>query len=210
MQTEPETGYQTGYIAAADLFTLKPFLSCTGVVVHADEKTACGDTSRLSNTLAKNQWFRILIPPKDTFLSLDSPITKQYSYAVEHLCCREALSLLYVKEGRDFLHNLNEYLEHIGSQDDPEAAQAEVTEFYNEKRAAILGMDAKEYLQFVLEKSSGKEKTRVTAFLYHFGISGLSFTSALGGRSFLLFNPRRDSIIKEIKRSILDDSRLAS
>jgi hypothetical protein len=210
MQTQLETEYQTGYVAAENLFTMKQFLCCTGVMIHTEEKTACTDTARLSNTLTKNQWFRVFIPPKYTFLSLDTPLKNQYSYVIEHLCSQEALSVLYLKEGRDFLHKLNEYLKNIGAQDDPQAAQVEVGEFYNEKRRAVLEMDTKEYLQCILEKAGGRENAMVSAFLYHFGISGLSFTAALGGLSWLLFNPKRDSIIKEIKRSLLDDSRLVS
>jgi hypothetical protein len=211
MQAKPGTNeYQTGYIAAANLFAANQFLSCTGVVVRAEEKTACNDTARLSNTLAKNQWFRVFIPPRHTFLSLDSPVKKQHPYILEHLCAQEALSVIYIKEGRDFLHKLNEYLRNTGAEDDPGAAQIEVAEFYAEKRRAVENMDVKEYLQFILEKAAGREKALVSSYLYHFGVSGLSFTSTAGGESFLLFNPRRDSIIKEIKRSILDDSRLVS
>jgi hypothetical protein len=202
--------YQTGYIAAANLFTMQQVLCCTGIMVHAGEEAACKDTARLSNMLAKNQWFRVLIPPTHTFLSLDDPIKKQYSYVIEHLCAQEALSVIYISEGRHFLHKLNDYLESIGAQDDPEAARTEVAEFYTEKRRAVLDMDAKAYLAFILEKSAAREKAAVSSYLYHFGISGLAFSSPSAGKSFLLFNPRRDSIIKEIKRAVLDDSRLVS
>jgi hypothetical protein len=210
MTMQPETEYQTGYIAAANLFTLQQVSFCTGVVVHAGEGAACNDTARLANIDSKNQWFRVLIPPNHTFLSLGSPLKKQDPYVIERLCGQEALSVLFLKEGRGFLRTLNEYLEHIGAQDDPEAAKAEVAEFYAEKRRLVMAMDAKDYLRFIQEKTAARETALVASYLYHFGVSGLAFTSALGGESFLLFNPRRDCVIKEIKRAVLDDSRLVS
>jgi hypothetical protein len=195
----------TGYIAAPNIFLLNQYSLCTGMVVHSSEQKAMLDSIRLHHTLSKNQWFKILIPDADSFLCLDIPMERQSSTVIDDLCSREALSMIFIAEGKEFLSKLDVYLQSINAHDDPEDAKIEVEAFYEEKKREILAMEPSDYLRFISEKTIDGDPAKVSAYLYGFGVSGLSFQS-----SFLLFNPHKDIIIKELRRSVLDNSRLAS
>jgi hypothetical protein len=197
------------YIAAHNLYSVTRHGFCSGVVFRAEERKAMADTMRLGNTLSKNQWFRALLPDASRFLDLGIEMKIQPGYALERLGSQGALSILFVSEGAEFMRQLDAYLDSNDFENREEEAQAEVREFYAEKRREILAMSAPEYLGFVAGKTAGRDPLKVSAYLCHFGIAGLSFVTS-SGPSFLLFNPRRDIIIKEIKRSLLKDAPLAS
>jgi hypothetical protein len=202
---------QRAYISAAGMFSKTVLCNTSGVTVFESEKPAVFDSLRLSNALTKNQWFSILIPPPGSFLSLDGPMSGQPYEAVHSLCSQEALSVLFIRECREFLPRLDSYLLEIGEADNPAAAQAEVHEFYHEKRRQILSMKTSDYIDLIYTMNSAPNPDKVSAYLSHFGIAGFSYLNqSRSCNSFFMFNPRKHIVIKSVMRECIGNTRLAS
>jgi hypothetical protein len=199
-----------GYIASQDLFGSAEFKCCAGVTVHSDEASAMADSLRLAGSLSKNQWFRVAIPPEETYLSPALPMSEQPPQVTERLLAAEALSVLFIEEGKLFMRRMEMYLEANGLADNPEAAKTEVEDFYASRRGELLSMHGDGYLSFIKSKTGGGDPAGVSSYLCHFGVSGLAFYNRNNRPAFLLFNPKRDMVIRELRRASLQDSRLVS
>lgn len=202
---------QTAYVSAAGMFSKTVLYNSSGVTVFENEKPAAFESLRVSAALTKNQWFSILIPSPEAFLSLNRPMAEQPYEAVHGLCSQEALSVLFIRECREFLPKLDSYLLQIGEADNPEAAKAEVCEFYHEKRRRILSMNAVSYIDYIFNMNSTPNPDAVSAYLSHCGIAGFSYHHhGHNCKAFFMFNPRSHIIIKSIKRELVPHARLAS
>jgi hypothetical protein len=200
----------TGFLASHKLFSITRYAFCEGVIVHSNKENALKDTMRHRNIYSLNQWFRISCPGENTFLSLDSSMKEQPGYVIEHLTGEGALKLPFIKKGREFMAQLEMYLAHENASDNPLKAKMEIAEFYTRCKNEVLAMTAQDYLAFLSEQITGRDPAKQSSYLYHSGITGLSFPSEQNSRSYLLFNPRRDAIIKEIGRAPLNDTRMVS
>jgi hypothetical protein len=139
-------------------------------------------------------------PGDDTFLSLDNLFQNQPYSLLEQLTTNDALSKLYINEGRDFMIGLDKYLQSLNLADNPDAAHQEIKEYYAAKEQEILSLSIPDYLKYIYGKTLNRDSSVVSAYLYQFGVSGLTFLDTQGRSSFLLFSPRKDMVIKEIRR----------
>jgi hypothetical protein len=190
------------FIPADMLFTSEIRCHCRGVASYENQAAAAEKTARLRNTLAKNQYFSAAVPDETTFISTGLPLAQQPAPILERVLSDSSLPLLYAAEGKDFMGRLDACLTETGSSSGPEAVQAEIIKFYNQKRDAIKSLDASAYLDLIERSAKAHDPATVSAYLSHIGISGLVSGDSAGprGRVFFLVNPRRDAVIREIIR----------
>jgi hypothetical protein len=200
------------YIPAVKLFLPETRCGCKGIVAYDNHRSAGSRTVRLRNTATKNQYVSLHIPEITTFLSLEHAMAQQPSYVLEHILTEKALSTLFTVEGRAFFHNLDRYLAENGLTGDMVTAQTEMMNFYDKKRSAIRELTSSAYISLITQLARGHHPAIVASYLSCFGISGLVFKEpgTPQQNAFLLFNPRRDAVIKEIIRMDIRESRMVS
>jgi hypothetical protein len=203
------------FIPAEALFNAEIRLHCRGVIAYESRSAAGMKTSRLRNVRSKNQYFRVEIPRENAFLNLldaDSPLVKQPPDVLSRVLDAPSLSLLYAAEEKNFTARLAAYLAENGSSDDGEAARIEIERFYAAKRETIKTLSVRSYIDLIRRSVKGNNAPAATAaYLSHIGAAGLAFReprSDGGSRAFLLFNPRRDAVVKEIIRAVVPETKL--
>lgn len=199
------------FIPSQSLFHTEIRYNCEGITAYEDQRAAGEKSLRRRNVMAKNQYFSVIIPDETRFLESSSLISKQPDYIINQIFGVTSLSLLYAAEEKDFTDRLAIYLMDNGALDNPDAAEAEITNFYNHKREAVKELDALAYIDLIKNLAKNPAPAVVSAYLSHIGISGLIIHEPdRKGRSFLLFNPRKDVVIKEVIRTIIPGTKLAS
>jgi hypothetical protein len=200
------------YIPSESLYQTIIIFGCEGVLAYDSHLTAGTRTSRRKNVTAKNQYFSVSIPDRETFIDADRSMTNQTPYVLHRVLDTPALSLLFTSELRGFMDRLGAFLTESGSPDNPEAAQTEISRFYDKKREQIKKTDAKSYIELITRLAKDRSPAVVASYLSQSAlVTGLTFREpSSGGQTYLLFNPRRDVIIKEIVRAAIPETRLVS
>jgi hypothetical protein len=195
------------------LFPAATRYGCQGVTAYSSSATALSKTSRRKNVMSKNQYFRVNIPDVHTFLDTHYPIAKQPPYVLKRILAAPSLSLLYTTEAKDFMDRLAAYLAETGN-DNSEAAQTEINTFYEDKRRAIKDLNSVSYINLIKTLACGHSPAIVSSYFSHIGIPGLSFHENIADgkteKAYLLFNPRRDVLIKEIIRVFIPETSAVS
>jgi hypothetical protein len=195
------------FIPSRALFYAQNRCGCEGVTAYECRAAAESKTSRRANSLAKCQYFRAEIPDESSFLAVDEPMPRQPRRVLDLILAESSLSLLYAAEVRDFTGRLGAYLSENGLCGDPEAARAETVKFYEGKRGIIKKLNSAAYLDLIKNLAAERSPAAASAYLSHIGIPGLLFHEPdISGRSYLMFNPRRDAVIKEIIRTAVPAS----
>jgi hypothetical protein len=198
------------FIPAEALFQKTVFHNCEGIAAYETREAAGRKTGR-RHIPAKNRYYSVVIPDRNTFIDLNLPMDGQPPYVLQCVLSAPSLSLLFTAEEAGFMDRLGAYLAEKGSPDGPEEALRETAAFYDAKREIIKGLGAEGYLELIKSKITAAEhkETVVSSYLSQSGISGLIFRPGDAPREhvFLLFNPRRDALIKEIIRAVVPETR---
>jgi hypothetical protein len=161
----------------------------SGVKVFEAEDEARRYTVRRKNARACNQWFRVLIPSPDHFLDLNAPISEQPLQLQESLLSEEAIGALFFSAEN---HN----------------AVYDEEQLLLKRKILSAFPSAEEYLVYLTNNISGGQSSRTVSYLSFFGVAGITCPGS--GNVFLVFDARRNIILKEIKRETIPHTALVS
>jgi hypothetical protein len=180
---------KTAYMPAHYLFEKTAYPFGEGITVFEDEEEARRRTVKRKNARAFNQWFRVLIPSNDHFLELHAPFSEQPLPLQESLLSEEAVKAIFF----------------AGENHDGVYADEQIPP----KRKILSAFPSAEaYVMYLTKNISGPQPSRAVSYLSCFGVAGIMRPGP--GAAFLVFDARRNIIIKEVKRENIPHTALVS
>ena len=198
--------YQLAFIPAENYINKIQLPFGTGVVACYSEEDAMRLTGRRKNFLTKNEWYDIEIPPKNTFLNLDSPIMENSVRAISSLFSDKALAMLFYTEGQKFFNE--EIPLYFKNREVPEQKKEEIVRkkldcFYKSKIEEIKSLvTVSSLIQFITRRARNNDVAVTSSFLSMTGINGIIY-SGNNEERILIFDAKRQIKLKYLNSSVL-------